>query len=208
VTIWGIDKKAEQWLTAHGLVCQQLTANIPNQREVVLVGKPADSETNPKLWESLTARMAKGSTVVFLSGQIFKKGTAGIAWLPLKNKGICRTFNDWLYHKECVAKRHQVFDGLLGPGIMDWDFYGPVIPHEVFEGQDTPDETIVASFATGSPDYPTGYGSGSLIAMYKQGEGRMILSTPYVLENLSSHPAADRLLLNLVRYAQGQSLQK
>jgi hypothetical protein len=208
VALWGIDKKAEEWLTAHGLVCHQLTTDISTQPEVVLVGKPADAETNPKMWESLSARMEKGSTVVFLSGQIFTKGTAGITWLPLKNKGTCFTFGDGLYHKECISKRHQVFDGLQGPGIMDWDYYGPVIPHEIFEGQDTPDETIAASFATGNPNYPRGYGSGLLIAMYKLGDGRMILSTPYVLENLDSHPAADRLLLNLVRYAQGQILPK
>jgi len=207
VTLWGVDKKAEQWLKAHGLECHKLTEGISNQREIILVGKPDDSETNPKMWESISARMAKGSTVVFLSGQIFKKGSTGITWLPLKNKGTCRTINDWLYHKECISKRHQVFDGLQGPGIMDWDYYGPVIPHEVFEGQDTPDETIAASFATGSVSYPpAGYGSGMLIAMYKIGEGRMVLSTPYVLENLDLHPAADRLLLNLVNYSQGLSL--
>jgi hypothetical protein len=208
LAIWGIDKKAEQWLTTHGLDCHQLTANITNQPEVVLVGKPSDSETNPQLWESLKARMAKGSTVVFFSGKIFIEGKYGMTWLPLKNKGICRTFNDDLYHKDCVAKLHQVFEGLQGPGVMDWDYYGPVIPHEVFEGQDTPDETISASFATGNPKYPGGYGSALLIAMYKQGAGRMVLSTPYVLENLGVHPAADRLLLNLVHYAQGKSLQK
>jgi hypothetical protein len=208
VALWGIDKKAEQWLTSHGLVCQQLTSDISAQREVILVGKPADAETNPKMWENLSNSMAKGSTVVFLSGQIFTKGTAGIAWLPLKNKGICHTIFDWLYHLECVAKHHQVFDGLQGPGIMDWDYYGPVIPHEIFEGQETPDETIAASFATGNYNYPRGYGSGLLIAMYKVSEGRMVLSTPYVLENLDLHPAADHLLLNLVNYAQGRSIKK
>jgi hypothetical protein len=208
VLLWGIDKKAEQWLNTHGFESRQLTASVSNHREVILVGKPTDSETNLQMWESLSACMAKGSTVVFLSGRIFQKGTAGITWLPLKNKGTCRTFNDWLYHKECVAKRHHVFDGLQGPGIMDWDYYGPVIPHEIFEGQETPDETMAASFATGNYIYPRGYGSGLLIAMYKVGEGRLVLSTPYVLENLGSHPAADRLLLNLVHYAQGESSQK
>jgi hypothetical protein len=208
LALWGIDKKAEQWLTAHGLDCHQLTDNISTGDEVILVGKPADAESNPQLWESLSACMAKGSAVVFLSGQIFTEKKYGISWLPLKNKGICSNYRDWLYHKECVTKRHEVFDDLQGPGIMDWDYYGPLIPREIFEGQDTPDETIAASFNTGNHNYPRGYGSGLIIAMYKQGKGRMILSTPYILENLDLHPAADRLLLNLVLYAQGQSLQK
>ncbi len=154
------------------------------------------------MWESLSARTAAGAGVVFLSGRIFREGKAAMNWLPLKNKGRCRTVHDWLYHKDCVANRHPVFDGLQGPGIMDWDYYGPIIPHEIFEGQDTPDETIAAGFATGNAQFGKGYGSCLLMAMYKSGKGRIILSTPCILENLDSHPAADRLLVNLIRYAQ------
>jgi hypothetical protein len=203
--LWGIDSKTEQWLAAHGLRCHPLTAEASNPREVVLVGKPADAETNPAVWESLTARLAQGAGVVFLSGQAFQEGKAGMNWLPLKNKGRYRAVHDWLYHKLCVANRSPVFDGLPGPGILDWDYYGPTIPREIFEGQDTPDETIVAGFATGNAQFGKGYGSCLLIALYKSGEGRLILSTPYILENLDSHPAADRLLLNLIRHAQGQN---
>jgi len=201
VTLWGIEKKAEDWLTARGLTCRQLSAEAPNEREVILIGKPADAEQNAKAWEALTQRIAKGSTALFLSAHVFQHGKAGKNWLPLKNKGRCYAFNDWLYHKECVAKRHPVFEGLQAPGIMDWDYYGPVIPHDVFEGLDTPDETIVAGFVTGYYDFPNGYASSVLVAAYRSGEGRFILSTPYILENLDAHPAADRLLLNLIRYA-------
>lgn len=208
LALWGLDKKAERWLTARGFDCHPLAAGISSQPEVILVGKPADAESNSGRWESLSARLAEGSTVVFLSGQIFKEGGAGMAWLPLKKKGVCRTHQDGIFHRENVAKRHPVFDGLQGPGIMDLDYYGPVIPHETFEGQGTPDETIAASFTTGNPYEPRGYAWGLLIGMYKAGPGRIILSTPFVLENLDQHPAADRLLLNLVRYAQGESVWK
>lgn len=204
VALWGIDNKVEQWLAAHGLHCNPLTAEPSNPHEVVLVGKPADAETNPAMWKTLTARLAQGAGVVFLSGRVFQEGKAAMNWLPLKNKGRCRTVHDWLYHKLCVANRSPVFDGLPGPGILDWDYYGPIIPREVFEGQDTPDETIVAGFATGNAQFGKGYGSCLIVALYKSGEGRLILSTPYILENLDLHPAADRLLLNLIRHAQGQ----
>lgn len=205
VTLWGLDKKTEQWLTVRGLHCRPLTTEVSNAQGVVLIGKPDDAETAPGLWENLTARMAGGATLVFLSGQVFQQSKAAMNWLPLKNKGRCRAFGDWLYHKDCVARRHPVFEGLQGPGVMDWDYYGPVIPGDIFEGQDTPDETIAAAFATGNSQYPRGYGSGLLIAAYKSGQGRLILSTPRILENLDSHPAADRLLVNLIRYAQGQN---
>ena len=84
---------------------------------------------------------------------------------------------------------------------MDWDYYGPVIPHDVFEGQDTPDESIAAAFATGHHASPTGYACGLLIAAVRAGAGHLILSTPYILENLGVHPAADRLLVSFVREA-------
>ncbi|MGD0093194.1 MAG: hypothetical protein ABSE73_25045, partial [Planctomycetota bacterium] len=200
VVLWGVEKKAEDWLTARGLACRQLDATAPAQRELVLVGKPADAETNPKAWEALTQRLAQGSTVIFLSAKPFREGKAAMQWLPLQSKGRCRGFNDWLYHKECVAKRSPVFAGLQGPGIMDWDYYGPVIPHDVFEKLDTPQETLAAAFASGYYEYPNGYGCSLLMAAYKSGAGRFVLSTPYILENLDAHPAADRLLLNLVQY--------
>ncbi len=199
VILWGIESSAERWLTAQGLECRQLEAGPALTQELILIGKPEDAGDSER-WKLLKQRMTAGATLLFLSAQLFKDNQVAMDWLPLKNRGRCYTFNDWLYHKECVAKRHPVFAGLQGPGILDMDYYGRVIPHEVFEGIDTPDETIVAAFATGHHSYPRGYGSSIVIGTWRSGGGRFILSTPYVLENLDLHPAADRLLLNLVRY--------
>ncbi len=200
VTLWGIDKRAQDWLTAHGLTCRPLDVEAAAARELILVGRPGDADKNPKAWEALTQHLAKGSTVVFLTGALFRDSKTAMGWLPVENKGHCRSFNDWLYHKECVAKKHPVFEGLHAPGIMDWEYYGPIIPHEIFENQQTPDETICAAFATGHHEYGNGYGCSLLIAAFKAGEGRVILSTPYLLENLDTHPTADRMLVNLIRY--------
>ena len=197
--LWGIDDRAEAWLTSHGLRCHPLAPDA--QGELVLIGKPAGPEEDPAGWAHLAQRLAQGATLLFLSAEPFRGNQAAMEWLPLQNKGRCYTFNDWLYHKECVAKRHPVFAGLQAPGIMDWDYYGPVIPHDIFEGQDTPAETLAAAFATGHHACPTGYACGLLIAAYRSGAGRSILSTPHILENLDLHPAADRLLVNLIRYA-------
>lgn len=208
VSLWGMDSKTGDWLTDHGLRCGSFDPQSSGGHEIILVGNPGYADTVRPLWDALKQKMEKGARVIFLSPKLFQQNQEAMNWLPLKNQGVCRTFNDWLYHKECVAQRHPVFNGLRGPGIMDWDYYGPVIPHEVFEGMDTPDETIAAAFATGNSSYPRGYGSSLLIALYKAGEGCFILSTPYILENLDAHPAADRLLLNLVRYTQGLNSPK
>jgi hypothetical protein len=200
IATWGIDTKAQQWLAAHGLTVQTIDAVIPADVKLILVGLPAQPDI-PKVWDDLKQRMTAGAAVLFLSPRLFMQHPPAMAWLPLKSQGRCYTFADWLYHKECVARRHPVFDGLTGPGILDMDYYGPVIPHEVFADIDTPDDTIAAAFATGYYDLPGGYGCSVLIGAWKSGEGRFILSTPYLLENLDTHPAADRLLLNLIAYA-------
>jgi hypothetical protein len=84
---------------------------------------------------------------------------------------------------------------------MDWDYYDRVIPHAFFEGQDTPVDVAAAAFAVGY-SCPGGYASGVLVGAYPFGAGRFVMNTLRVLEHLDSHPAADRLLLNLVRYGQ------
>jgi hypothetical protein len=161
---------------------------------------------------ALAERMARGGVAIFASPLAFRRprnsGSAAagsdavdsVAWLPLVQKGRCYEFWDWLYHKECVAKAHPIFDGLQAKGIMDWDYYGPVIRRHVFAGQETPDDVVAAAFAVGYP-CPGGYTSGVLIGSYRFGAGRFILNTCRVLENLDAHPAAERLLLNMLRYA-------
>jgi hypothetical protein len=130
----------------------------------------------------------------------FQRGKNSSAWLPLANKGRIYLFDDWLYHKECVAKPHPVFAGLQGSGILDWDYYGPVLPHYLFDGQDTPAAVIAAAFAAGYST-PGGYASGVLLGSYKFGAGQFFVNAFPILENIDTHPAADRLLLNLIEYA-------
>ncbi len=201
VDVWGLGSDSEAWLTRHGLTCAPFVHAAPATDGVVLVGAPDDAESNPALWQRLTQRMDAGATVVFLNAALFANGKAAMDWLPLQNKGRCYRFNDWLYHKECVAKRHPVFDALPGPGIMDWDYYAPIIPQIVFEEQDTPDEVMAAAFASGYYAYPRAYGSSLLLVAYRHGPGRFMLNTFNLLENLDQHPAADRMMLNLVRTA-------
>jgi hypothetical protein len=95
-----------------------------------------------------------------------------------------------------------VFAGLQAPGIMDLEYWGPVLPHEIFEDLDTPALTLAAAFATGHHTRANGYACGLVLAVYRHGAGRLILNTLRLLENLGQHPAADRLLVNLIGYAQ------
>jgi len=200
VAAWGLGGSAEAWLAARGLSCRPLGATV--QREVILVGLPPEAERTPERMAELNRRLESGATVIALHPGVFASGADSTAYLPLARRGKSYTATDWLYHKECVTRRHPVFEGLQGPGIMDWDYYGPVIPHEIYEGLDAPDEMMAASFVVGHHRHPGGYAWGLLMGAYRVGAGTLILSTLPLLQNLDAHPAADRLLVNLLRHAQ------
>jgi hypothetical protein len=72
-----------------------------------------------------------------------------------------------------------------------------MIPHYLFEGQETPDEVIAAAFATGY--WPGNYHGGILMGSYRFFEGRFLVNTFPVLDQIDRHPAADRMLLNLIQ---------
>lgn len=202
VRLWGIDRAAQTWLEGCGVACTPFSgdkaADEPAVPDVLLVGRPPTD--SPESWRALARTMAQGAVVVFLSPEGFRRDDNPVGWLPLETKGDCSEFHDWLYHKECVAKPHPIFQGLGSPGIMDWDYYGPVIPAAMFQGQNLSDDIAAAAFAVGYP-LPGGYAAGVLVSSYPFGTGRFLLSSLRILENLDAHPAADRLLLNLIRYA-------
>jgi hypothetical protein len=198
--LWGLEPEAAAWLAARGLRAGPW--DIHSVGGLVLVGKPPAPAADPAAWARLAQCLAQGATLLFLSADPFRESPAALAQLPGLAGGRCATFVDWLYHKECVAKRHPAFAGLQAPGVMEMDYWGPVIGPEMFEDLDTPDETLAAAFATGHHARATGYACGLMLAAYQRGPGRLILNAFRLLENLDQHPAADRLLLNLVRYAQ------
>ncbi len=208
VTLLGVEPKVAEWLKSHGVTCRPYAAAAPDSTEVILVGDLSQTGTDLKDWRGILERAAKGSTVVFLSPATFERSGDSVGWLPLAKKGCCYHFHDWVYHKECVAKNHPLFEGLQSQGVMNWEYYDQLIPHIVFEKLDTPDEVAAASFATGyqggsSLDrFRPGYASGLLFAGYRFGQGRFFINTFPILENLDTNPAADRMLLNIIRYVQ------
>jgi hypothetical protein len=196
---WGLPTESINWLIAQGITPDAYSNTLAPGRDLILVGDVSESHDDA-LWADIRRRMEQGATAVFFAPQAFREGKDSTARLPLAKKGRAWNFHDWLYHKECVARRHPAFDGLPAPGILDWYYYGPVIPRYFFDGLDTPDETAAAAFATG---YNTlgGYAGGLLLGTYKMGSGRLILNTFKLLEHAGTHPAVDRMLANIVRWA-------
>jgi hypothetical protein len=191
----GLEETALAWLAAHGVAAEPFAPGSAADR--LLVGAVPGSALPAATWEALRDQAAVGATLIFLSAAPFlvPAGTQAPV-LPLGDRVRARTFNDWLYHKEIVARPHPAFTG-LPTGLLDWADYGQVWTHDLFDCADTPDEVLAASFAVGY-SCPGGYDSGIIAALYRHGQGRIIVNSLRVLEELDRHPAADRMLLNLV----------
>jgi len=198
VALWGEDADLAKWLTAHGIRTRAYTAAPQARREVILVsGKPSPAP-DAAAFAELARRIARGSTAIFLTPEALAKGNQPTGWLPLVNKGTIAGLPSWLYHKDEWCKRHAIFEGLPAGGLMDYAVYREIIPDAAFVGQDAADETVAAGI---NASQPAPYVSGVFVGVYKLGEGRLVLNTLRIRENLGPNPVAERLLRNLLRYA-------
>ena len=196
VVLWGDDPGLAQWLTGHGIHSRPFSPAPPAIRELILAsGKPA-APGGAEAFGELARRIVRGSSVVFLSPEVFAQGDRPTAWLPLARKGTVSPIRGWLYLKDEWAKRHPIFEGMPSGGLMDYAYYREIIPDAVWVGQDPPAEAVAGAIKA-SQDYS----SGLMVAVHNLGEGRFVLSTLRIRENLDLHPAAERLLRNMLRYA-------
>ena len=184
-----------EWLASHGCQVRDYSADAPANRELILVGAAPSARRRAELAATGPTRIACGASVVFLSPSVFRQDDNLTRWLPLKNKGSLPTLMGWLYHKDEWAKTHPVFKGLPAGGMMDYAYYREIIPDAVFTGQEPPVQAIA-----GANNASFDYSSGLMTAEYRLGEGRFLLNTLLIRENLGKNPVAERLLRNMLRY--------
>jgi hypothetical protein len=196
VVLWGDDPGLAQWLAEHAIHSRPFSPAAPAKRELILApGKPA-APGGGEAFGELARRIARGSSAVFLSPDVFAQGDRPTAWLPLARKGTVLQIHGWLYLKDEWAKRHPIFAGMPSGGLMDYVYYREIIPDAVWVGQDPPAEAVAGAIKA-SQDYS----SGLMVAVHNLGQGRFVLNTLRIRENLDLHPAAERLLRNMLRYA-------
>jgi hypothetical protein len=199
VTIWGDEERLEAWLKNRGIRCRRFVDPAPRSREIILVGGLSGAPGDLDAFRELVRRIIQGSTAIFLTPKAFKRGDKPLGWLPLAKKGSLRWTQGWAAGRDDFAKAHPIFDGLPSNGLLEPIFYRDLIPGETYDGQDMPVELVAGAFAVGSYQ-PGGYYSGTHIAVYPLGAGRFIINTLLLIENLGKHPAADKLVLNFLRY--------
>ena len=201
VVLWGEDPELVAWLADHGIRTGPFASEASAARQLILVSSKA-APGGAEAWKTLVSQIARGSSVIFLSPDVFRRGDNPVGWLPLENKGSLAALMGWLYHKDEWAKCHPVFDGLPSGAMMDYTFYREIIPGMVFTGQDPPDRAIA-----GANNVSFDYSSGLMLAEYRLGAGRFFVNTLLIRERLPHDPLAERLLRNLLRYAAGDVTQ-
>jgi len=200
--VWGEDAGLRQWLGEHGVRSRQFSRSAPTGRELIVATAHPPAPGGAGVFAELARRVVRGSTVVFLCPAVFARGNEKTAWLPLARKGDFAELPSWLYHKDEWAKRHPIFAGLPAGGLMDYTFYRELIPQSAFTDLDPPAEAVA-----GGINASCGYSSGLLVAVYPLGAGQFVLNSLQIRENLGRHPAADRLLLNMLRFVAGKTHQ-
>jgi hypothetical protein len=217
VTVLGLDTKARDLLLRGGATIHYYAEGEQIDREVILVGDSFKGKA--AAWRALYARCARGAHVVFLAPKVFltdlKAHPATPTWLALGKKGTLVEDDDWLYHKEVVAMNGPAFDRLQTK-LMTPEYYEGVLaltPH--FEGTAHPDETeavaircvgLVSSkqaFNFGLGDLE--YADGVMLGTYRHHAGRFTINALEILANLGN-PAADRLLVNLMKEARSDAV--
>ncbi len=212
VTVLGLDATARDLLVRAGATIHNYAEGEPIDREVILVGDSFSGRA--AAWRALYARCARGAHVVFLAPKVFlrelKANYATPTWLALGQKGFLVEDDDWLYHKDVVALNGPAFGGLQTK-LMTPEYYDGLLaqtPH--FEGMAHPDETEAVaircvglvsskrSFSFGLGDLE--YADGVMLGTYRHHAGRFTINALDILGNLGN-PAADRLLINLLKEA-------
>ena len=202
IVLWGNDPPLAKWLADHGIRTRPFSSPSGKQEskasrcEVILASSKPPAPGGKAVFDELSKRIAAGATAVFLVPQVFAGPDSPTAFLPLEHKGTVATIRSWLYLKDEWAKRHPIFDGMPAGGLMDTNYYRELIPDLTWQGQDPPAEAVAGAIKA-SQDYS----SGLMVAVYPLGKGRLVLNTLKIRENLETHPAAQRLLRNMLRYA-------
>jgi hypothetical protein len=199
IVLWGEDPQVAEWLSKSAIKYRPFDAKTLTSREAILALNPPKENTATAFVE-LANHMARGSTAVFLSPGTLAREKAPTGWIPLVKKGNYAITDNHVYHKDEWCKGHPIFDGLPSRCLMDYTFYRELIPDGVFFCDEVPHEVVA-----GATNASYWYSSGVLVGVYRFNEGRFLVNSLLVRENLGKHPAADRLLRNMLRWAAAET---
>lgn len=205
VVLWGQDAALSAWLAGNGVKVVPFDVP-PAKRHVIVVGGKAP-EQPAKAFGDLARGIARGCGAVFVDVSVFTQGKARFGWPMAPQPAVGRSEGHPLFRADHWAKKHALFEGLPAGGMIDGNpLYAHLITKTTFRTREvrrpTPAAGGVVDVVAGSIcTSQGGYNSGIQMAVCELGAGRFILHTMNISPNLGTHPAADRLLRNMINYA-------
>jgi hypothetical protein len=215
IVVCGTDSVVSNWLKEYRVKILPFNDKNRSKRQVILItGKAPDSTT----MLSIARQMASGSVVIFLSPSTLKSGKNTTRWLPLADKGVIEMMDHvaGYYRADRWAKNHPIFDGMPSGGMMDYKYFRNIISSYALSQEYvvgarsgvTNDEasiplTYPSETVCGATRISHTYCSGVHIGVWNFGQGRFIVNTLHIGDNLGKDPAADRLFCNLLNFASG-----
>jgi len=187
VALFGLPDSVEKLITAHGAT---IVADM-KEADVILAGN-IDGETG----KAIIAATEQGARTVFIDPHMLRSTENEVGYrdfLPLPDYRA-EYQPIWLYHTEGAVKVDPFTEGMK-TGFLDWGWYYGTCPAVGFSTSREADRVTAVHFYIGGPGE---YHSTLTLATYKQGKGELVLSTFPICPVLTTSPAADRLLLNLL----------
>ncbi len=189
-----------------------MTETTRRRRQLILItGSAPDSLT----MISIAGQMARGSNVIFLSPSSFAAGKNSTRWLPLVNKGSVEPMDAvaGYYRADRWLKNHPLSDGMPCGGMMDYLYFRNIISQnalsqeytvvaksmytydEITDPLDYPRETVC-----GATRISHNYCSGIHLGIWDFFNGKFIVNTLHIVENLGIRPGSRQTLLQFAEF--------
>lgn len=171
-------------------------------REPVGAGAPLiwwESDPDDDLVAAGRQFLSDGGTVVCMNASSYGRLAGAARDLAPGEAGRASTLPSWLYLRDDWGRNHPIFEGLPSGGLLDYSSYRDIISDDVFYPAADAPVTAVAGTIKASQ----GYDSALTVWEQSVGDGLLVGCTFRIGDLVGAHPVADRLLLNLVRYAAG-----
>ena len=177
VMMWGEDTELSARLASLGINCLPFTAEARATDGVILASHDIPPTGGKAALDALLEKVEDGAQVFFLDPEVFASGSDPTAHLPLAKRGTAANPFDTscYYAKDEWAKAHPIFSGLPSGGILDFGYYRELLADRLWQGQDTPDETVAGAIATSSDITPE-HGSPSITGERANGSSTCIIS--------------------------------
>lgn len=222
VAVLDPDNQLKPFLDSMGISYVEFGADTPKQLPVLVATNGARKPKEKEAFRRLESFVKAGGTAVYLKafvrpGDVHwpnkKAGADAVYWsanllpeyvLPVKAEKM-HGLGLWVGVSH-IVNDHPVFDGLQVNSMMGQQYENVWSPHAL---QINGGELIVGAVTYGfhAGDWTKQCYLGPEPAMYgmdmgvvKHGDGRYILNTLRLIENLGSDPVADKILFNLINW--------